>query len=94
MSTLSAIVAERPTPLCGDSRRQTRPSPSMDLDRALAFSRYAQRTLAAQPALADWLVAHLDAPFDWDAPRQDIAVAADSGDAAALARTLRQWRHS
>jgi glutamate-ammonia-ligase adenylyltransferase len=64
----------------------------MDLDRALAFSRYAQRTLAAQPALADWLVAHLDAPFDWDEPRRDIAVAADSGDAATLARTLRQWR--
>jgi glutamate-ammonia-ligase adenylyltransferase len=92
MSTLSAIVAEGPAPLSGDSRRQTRPSPSMDLDRALAFSRYAQRTLAAQPALADWLVAHLDAPFDWDAPRQDIAVAADSGDAATLARTLRKWR--
>jgi len=64
----------------------------MDLDRALAFSRYAQRTLAAQPALADWLVASLEAPFDWDVPRRDIAVAADSGDGAALARTLRQWR--
>jgi len=92
MSRLSAIVAERPVPLSGDPRRQTRPRPSMDLDRALAFSRYAQRTLAAQPALADWLVAHLDAPFDWDEPRRDIAVAADSGDTATLARTLRQWR--
>jgi len=64
----------------------------MDFDRALAFSRYAQRTLAAQPTLADWLVARLEAPFDWDAPRHDIRVAADSGDAVALARTLRQWR--
>ena len=71
---------------------RTRPSPSMDLDRALAFSRYAQRTLAAQPALADWLDARLDAPFDWGPPQRDIAAATDAGDAAALARTLRQWR--
>jgi glutamate-ammonia-ligase adenylyltransferase len=64
----------------------------MDLDRALAFSRYAQRTLAAQPSLGDWLAARLEAPFDWGAPRRDIAAAVDAGDPAALARTLRQWR--
>ena len=34
----------------------------MDLDRALAFSRYAQRTLAAEPGLAPWLDAAVDAP--------------------------------
>ena len=64
----------------------------MDLDRALAFSRYAQRTLAARPALADWLAAHVEAPFDWGPAQRDIAAAADGGDAAALARTLREWR--
>jgi glutamate-ammonia-ligase adenylyltransferase len=64
----------------------------MDLDRAIAFSRYAQRTLAAQPEFADWLLANLEAPFDWGAPRRDIAAAVDGGDPGALARVLRQWR--
>jgi glutamate-ammonia-ligase adenylyltransferase len=64
----------------------------MDIDRAIAFSRYAQRTLAAQPTLADWLAARIDVPFDWGPPQRDVAAAADGGDAVALARTLRQWR--
>ena len=40
----------------------------MDLDRALAFSRYADRALTAAPALRDELIATLDTPFDWTAP--------------------------
>jgi glutamate-ammonia-ligase adenylyltransferase len=64
----------------------------MDLDRALAFSRYAQRTLAARPALADWLAATLESPFDWEPARRALAAASATGDPSALAGALRQWR--
>jgi len=64
----------------------------MDLDRALAFSRYAERALTAHPALRDEIVAKIDARFDWrDALcHVDAAVAAD--DSTALAAALRVLR--
>ncbi|MFO1414013.1 MAG: bifunctional [glutamate--ammonia ligase]-adenylyl-L-tyrosine phosphorylase/[glutamate--ammonia-ligase] adenylyltransferase [Burkholderiales bacterium] len=40
----------------------------MDLSHALAFSRYAQRALAQEPALATDLEARLAHPFPWDDP--------------------------
>jgi len=64
----------------------------MDLDRALSFSRYAERALGAHPGLREDVAATLDAPFDWikAAPELDALVA--GGDAAALARGLRTLR--
>ena len=64
----------------------------MDLDRALAFSRYADRALIVAPSLRVELEATLDAPFDW----MDSAAALDQrvadGNAPALAETLRSLR--
>ena len=51
----------------------------MDLDRALAFSRYADRALAARPALRDELVATLDTPFDWTGRAARARRAVDDG---------------
>jgi [glutamine synthetase] adenylyltransferase / [glutamine synthetase]-adenylyl-L-tyrosine phosphorylase len=64
----------------------------VDIDRALAFSRYAERTLTKAPTLRDELQATLEAPFDWTLA--DRALAADSGDmdGAATARSLRALR--
>ena len=44
----------------------------MDLDRALAYSRYAHHALIAHPALRTELAASLDAPFDWTHAFVDI----------------------
>ena len=64
----------------------------MDLDRALAFSRYADRALIVAPSLRVELEATLDAPFDWT----DSAAALDQrvadANAPALAETLRSLR--
>src|SRR6185437_12605310 len=65
---------------------------TMNLARALSFSRYAQRTLLARPALSDELIATLDAPFDWTKAAADIDAAAGAGDDAMLAATLRVLR--
>jgi len=64
----------------------------MDLDRALAFSRYAERTLLAHPALRDELVATLDAPFDWGAADRGLDEALVGGDCAMLEERLRWLR--
>ncbi len=61
----------------------------MDLTRALAFSRYAQRALAAQPGLAAVVDAAAAGPFDWSAPDARFDGATDAG---ALARGLRGLR--
>jgi glutamate-ammonia-ligase adenylyltransferase len=63
----------------------------MDLDRALTFSRYAERALIADPALRDELAATLDAAFDWS-PVQPRIDAAAAGDKAALDAALRVLR--
>src|SRR5512142_283230 len=62
----------------------------MDLDRALAFSRYAQHALDADASLRDVLVATLDAPFDWT--QASVEALVDGGDPVALAARLRMLR--
>ena len=82
------------------SRRRSREGPffpesslfAMDLDRALSFSRYAERALHAHPPLRDELAATLDAPFDWSGSTADVDAAVQSGEAAALAHALRVLR--
>ena len=64
----------------------------MDLERALAFSRYAQRALIAHPALREELEATLDAPFDWVTAIAEIEAAVAMGDPTRLAATLRVLR--
>jgi len=61
----------------------------MDLQRALAFSRYAGRALAACPELAHELEAAAAHPFDWAAP---AAIVTGAASAAELATTLRALR--
>src|SRR5690348_11250353 len=65
---------------------------AMELDAALAFSRYAERAQNAHPSLRDEIAATIDAPFDWKSAQTavDAAVAAD--DATALAAALRALR--
>jgi [glutamine synthetase] adenylyltransferase / [glutamine synthetase]-adenylyl-L-tyrosine phosphorylase len=64
----------------------------MDVERALTFSHYAGRSLAADPSLRETLAATLDAPFDWDGARATLAEVVARADADALARTLRRLR--
>jgi glutamate-ammonia-ligase adenylyltransferase len=64
----------------------------MDLDRALAFSHYAGRTLLAHPALRDLVVATLDLPFDWIAATDAVDAVSAGGDTVALAAALRSLR--
>ena len=61
----------------------------MDLQRALAYSRYAHRTLAATPALTEVLAATVPSPWNWTASRAELA-AIEAPDA--LARALRHLR--
>ena len=64
----------------------------MDLDRALAFSRYASQALAASPALREEIFATLDTPFDWSADRAALTEIIARGDEGGLAATLRTLR--
>jgi glutamate-ammonia-ligase adenylyltransferase len=64
----------------------------MNLEGALAFSRYAQRSLAADATLRSWLEGRLDDPFDWTADAAAIAAAAAGSDADALGAALRHCR--
>ena len=64
----------------------------MDIDRALAFSRYAERALTQSPQLRDELDATLDAPFDWVKARSDVDREIAANDSAALAAALRLLR--
>jgi glutamate-ammonia-ligase adenylyltransferase len=62
----------------------------MDLDAALAYSRYATAALAAHPDERGWLDGAMASPFDWrDA---DAALAGAAGDPAALAAAVRVLR--
>ncbi|MEO8752972.1 MAG: bifunctional [glutamate--ammonia ligase]-adenylyl-L-tyrosine phosphorylase/[glutamate--ammonia-ligase] adenylyltransferase [Casimicrobiaceae bacterium] len=62
----------------------------MDQPRALAFSQYAVRALAAEPGLGTELGATAGGPFDWSAPGVDVT-GVDDADALALAlRALRR----
>jgi glutamate-ammonia-ligase adenylyltransferase len=64
----------------------------MDLDRALAFSRYAERALATAPALRSELEAMLDAPFDWSRACAALDAHVADGDPVALAAAVRKLR--
>jgi [glutamine synthetase] adenylyltransferase / [glutamine synthetase]-adenylyl-L-tyrosine phosphorylase len=64
----------------------------MDLDRALAYSRYAQQALTAHPALRDELVATIEAPFDWTHAFVEVDAAVTGDDAPRLAAALRALR--
>jgi glutamate-ammonia-ligase adenylyltransferase len=64
----------------------------MDLSRALDYSHYARRLLAARPALRDELAATLDAPLDVDAALAGLRPLAAGDDAAALHAALRRLR--
>jgi glutamate-ammonia-ligase adenylyltransferase len=64
----------------------------MNVERALAFSRYATRAVDADPTLRDEIVATLDAPFDWTGPRAELDAIIARPDAPALAQTLRRLR--
>jgi len=65
----------------------------MQLDDALAYSRYARRLIGANPALRDELDATLDRAFDWGTARAAIeAVAAAPGAADAVGPALRSLR--
>ena len=84
------IVAERPRPKA--LRRPVSNRPAMDLEGALAFSRYAQRALAADAALRPWLEECLEAPFDWARDDAAIASATAGSDADGLGAALRRCR--
>src|SRR4029450_687835 len=62
---------EIPLHLCNPQKIPS-PFPTMDLRRVLAFSRYAERALAAFPQLADELEAAVDHAFDWTAPAASV----------------------
>jgi glutamate-ammonia-ligase adenylyltransferase len=61
----------------------------VDLDRALAYSLYAQRSLTAHPGLRDEVVATLDAPFDWTAAEASVAAATSAETLNPALRRLR-----
>jgi len=66
--------------------------PDVDIDRALAFSRYAERTLTRAPTLRDELEATVEAPFDWTSADRSLAPNDGDGDSVATARSLRALR--
>jgi glutamate-ammonia-ligase adenylyltransferase len=64
----------------------------MELDRALAWSRYAQRAIAASPSLEREIAATIDAPFDWTVALRALDAIAAGDDAPSLAAELRRLR--
>ena len=64
----------------------------MNFDRALAWSHYAQRALAASPELRSEIADSIDAPFDWATAAQPLAASATGDDARVLAAELRRLR--
>jgi len=74
----------------GNPQNVPLPFPSMDLQRALAFSRYAGRALAAFPGLARELEAAAADAFDWTAPAASVTGAASAAELAGTLRALRR----
>ncbi|MEP7180844.1 MAG: bifunctional [glutamate--ammonia ligase]-adenylyl-L-tyrosine phosphorylase/[glutamate--ammonia-ligase] adenylyltransferase [Betaproteobacteria bacterium] len=68
------------------------PPRATDLDRALAYSRYADAALSAHPHDRVALAATLDAPWAWPAARAAIDAQVAAGDPVALAAELRTLR--
>ncbi|HVE48379.1 MAG TPA: bifunctional [glutamate--ammonia ligase]-adenylyl-L-tyrosine phosphorylase/[glutamate--ammonia-ligase] adenylyltransferase [Casimicrobiaceae bacterium] len=64
----------------------------MDLDRALAFSRYAQRVIGADPALCEWLAERIDAPIRWEEEIPALDSVASGDGTEQLASALRRLR--
>jgi glutamate-ammonia-ligase adenylyltransferase len=64
----------------------------MDIHRALAFSRYATRALAADPGLAESLTESSPRTFAWDNVRTSFATLVAEGDAASHGIALRALR--
>jgi len=64
----------------------------MNFDRALAWSHYAQRALAASPELRSEIADSIDAPFEWATAAQPLAASAAGDDARVLAAELRRLR--
>ena len=64
----------------------------MDINRALAFSRYAARALASEPELAEFLSAACARPLAWDEVRASLATIDAKHDPGALAVALRAMR--
>ena len=63
----------------------------MDLDHALAFSRYAGRVLTREPGLRAWLDTTIAERFEWEPARRRVAEAC-AGGGDVLARALRLLR--
>ena len=64
----------------------------MDIQRALAFSRYATRALAAEPGLAEALAESSVRTFAWDDERAALAAVVAAGDPIGLSTALRRLR--
>ena len=64
----------------------------MELDAALAFSRYAERAQNAHPDLRDEIAATIDAPFVWTSAASAVEAAVAVDDATALVAALRALR--
>src|SRR5664279_1810687 len=64
----------------------------MDLSRALAFSRYAERALKTHPASGDEIAAATVAAFAWEPAEQEIDRIVAEQDGAQLGRALRVLR--
>ena len=64
----------------------------MDITDALAFSRYADRALAVEPGLADFLAESRSRPFAWDDVRGTLADIDAQDDPEAHAKALRGLR--
>ncbi|HMA31818.1 MAG TPA: bifunctional [glutamate--ammonia ligase]-adenylyl-L-tyrosine phosphorylase/[glutamate--ammonia-ligase] adenylyltransferase [Casimicrobiaceae bacterium] len=67
-------------------------TPTMDLQRALAFSAYPDRAFTADAELRDELAASFADPFEWSGAGRAVAAISAGGDAPALARALRRLR--
>ena len=61
----------------------------MDLDRALAFSRYAKSALDSDPELRAGIEARLAAPFAWTDSLASLDAVVADGNPARLAATLK-----
>ncbi len=64
----------------------------MDITDALAFSRYANRALAVEPGLADFLAESRGRPFAWDDVRATLADVGAQDDPETHAIALRGLR--
>ena len=67
---------------------------ALDLDAAIAYSRYATAALGARPHERDVLARTLDAPFDWAPAEASLDAIVDAGEPRALADAVRRLRRN